>query len=947
VRPEIKAFIFDLDGVLTDTAEYHYRAWKRLADEEGIPFTRQDNERLRGVSRRRSLELLLKGREVTEGQAQEMMERKNRYYREMIRRITPADLLEGVPELLQELRAAGIRFAIASVSKNTRDVVERLGLKADAISDGYSVERAKPAPDLFLHAASQLGIAPSQCVVLEDAAAGIEAARAAGMWAVAIGPAERFEGLMPDAIFPSLAGVRLEDILEAIRGSRTWVVRETSFEPERLHQMETVFTIGNGYLGTRGTFEEGYPGQLQATLVHGLYDDAPLVHTELVNAPDWLPIELFVAGERFSLVEGQVLDYERWLDLRRGLLGRRVRWRSPKGRTVEISIERFASLADEHVLAIRYRVRALDFEGPIELRASLNGDVKNPSPFGPIRHWQLVGQGELPPRACFLHVRTAGTGTELVEAMRLEVEGAEASYLPHRDEWRPAVAARFRLGRGEEALAVKLVSIYTSRETEDPARAAREKLEEAASKGYRALLADHEAEWARYWQASDVVIEGDDVGAKHASPLLAVRFNLYHILIAAPRHDGRVSIPGKTLSGFGYRGHVFWDTEIFMLPFFTFTQPQLARKLLMYRYHTLPGARRKARKSGYRGAMYAWESALSGEEVTPRWGYGPDGEMVRIWCGDLQQHISADVAYAVWQYWQVTGDDEFFADYGVEMLLETAAFWESRVEYNAQRGRYEIKDVIGPDEYHVHVDNNAFTNRMARWNLEVALKALAWLRERHPRRAAELAEGLDLSEERLARWADIAARMYVPYDPKTGLIEQFDGFFGLEDVNLENYEPRHRSMEAVLGLERIRKCQVLKQPDVLMLLYLLGDEYDERTKRANWDYYEPRTDHTYGSSVGPAIHAIMGCEVGDLEAAYEHFVRAALADLRDLRGNAADGIHAASAGGVWQAIVFGFAGLKITPQGLMTRPRLPPGWRRLRFKVIYRGKPVEIDVGGG
>lgn len=938
---DIEAFIFDLDGVLTDTAEYHYLAWKRLADEEGIPFTRQDNERLRGVSRRRSLELLLKGREVTDEEAREMMERKNRYYREMIQRITPGDLLEGVPELLQELRVAGIKFAIASVSKNTREVLERLGLQADAISDGYSVERAKPAPDLFLHAASQLGIPPSRCVVLEDASSGIEAARAAGMWAVAIGPAERFEGLMPDAIFPSLAGVRLRDILEAVHGSRTWIVREPSFEPERLHQMEAVFAIGNGYLGTRGTFEERYPEDIPATLIHGLYDDAPIFHTELVNAPDWLPLELFIEGERFSLDRGQVLDYERWLDLRNGVLGRRVRWRSPKGHTVEVFVERFASLADEHLLAIRYRVRALDFEGQVELRAGLNGDVKNPSAFGFIRHWQLVAQGELGPQACFLHARTEGTGIELVETAHLEVAGVKPSYSHCGREWHQEVAASFRLGREEEATAVKLVSIYTSRDVEEPVQAARKKLEEAVSRGYRTLLAEHVAEWAKYWEASDVVIEGDD------DAQLAIRLDLYHILIAAPRHDERVSIPAKTLTGFGYRGHIFWDTEIFVLPFLTYTQPHLARNLLMYRYHTLPGARKNARETGYKGARYAWESASSGEEVTPQWGYGPSGEMVRIWCGDLQQHISADVAYAIWQYWQVTGDDDFFANYGAEIILETAAFWESRVEYNAERGRYEINNVIGPDEYHVQVDNNAFTNRMAKWNLETALETMAWLRRSHPKKAAKLAEGLGLTEERLACWADIAACMYVPYDPETGLIEQFEGFFDMEDVNLEEYEPRERSMESVLGLEGVRKRQVLKQPDVLMLLHLLGDGYDARTKRANWDYYEPRTDHTYGSSLGPAIHAIMGCEVGELEAAYEHFMRAALADLRDLRGDTANGIHAASAGGVWQAVAFGFAGLKFTPQGIVTRPRLPPGWRRLRFKVTYRGEPMEIDIRKG
>ncbi|MGQ9700642.1 MAG: glycoside hydrolase family 65 protein [Candidatus Bipolaricaulaceae bacterium] len=737
-----------------------------------------------------------------------------------------------------------------------------------------------------------------------------------------------------------MENVRFRDILEAIHTSRTWIICERAFNAGKLHQSETIFTIGNGYLGTRGTFEEGYPGDIPATLIHGLYDDAPIFHTELVNAPDWLPLELFIEGERFSLDRGQVLDYERWLDLHDGVLSRRVRWRSPKGHTVEVFVQRFASLADEHVLVIRYRVRALDFEGQVELRAGLNGDVKNPALVGHVQHWQLVAQGDLGSQGCFLHVRTMGTGIELIEAAYLNVEGVPASYSHVGHGGSSAVAAFFRLGPGKEATAVKLVSVYTSREAENPISAAQKKLGEAISRGYKALLAEHRAEWAKYWEASDVVIEGDD------DAQLAIRFNLYHILIAAPRHDERVSIPARTLSGFGYRGHIFWDTDIFVLPFLTYTQPHLARNLLMYRYHTLPGARKNARETGYKGARYAWESALSGEETTPKWGLGPNGEWVRIWTGDLQLHISADVAYAVWQYWQATGDDDFFANYGAEVILETALFWESRVEYNVERGRYEIKDVIGPDEYHVHVNNSAFTNRMAVWNLEKAQEALAWLKEFHPQKALELVKGLELTEERLAHWADIIARMHIPRDPKSGLIEQFDGFFSLDDIKLEKCLSCQRSLEAILGFEKVGKSQVLKQPDVLMLLYLLGDEYDERTKRANWNYYEPRTD-PYGSSLGPAIHAVMGCEVGDLDAAYRHFLRAVRLDLDDVWGNTALGIHAASAGAVWQAVVFGFAGLKITPQGLITRPRLPPRWRRLRFKVLYRGEPVEIDLKKG
>lgn len=963
----IRAVIFDLDGVLTDTAEYHFQAWKRLADEEGIPFTRADNEALRGVSRRQSLELLLKGRPVSEAQAQELMERKNAYYNELIKQISPADLLPGVRELLAELRQAGLKIAVASASKNARAVLDGLRLwdSVDALSDGYSVARTKPAPDLFLHAAAQVGCPPSECLVVEDAAAGIEAAQAAGMWALALGPVERFSEVRPDALLPSLEGATWERILAALEigqaAAETWTVRETEppirsipSDPHCIQRQETVFTIGNGVLGTRGSFEEGIPGDLPATLIHGLFDDAPVVYTELVNAPNWLACQISIDGERFSMDRGEVLAYERRLDLRDGVLTRFVRWRSPKGHSLELRIQRWASIADSAICALHYGITALDFAGEVELRAELNGAVENPLPPFPLglTHWLLLDQGHPTAQSAFLHLRTRASQRELAAAMHLTVDGvAQVDYQPVACLQRPGVVARFRLAPGQTAVATKLVAFQTSPPSppiSSPSAAgegsngvrteAQTKLAEAIAASYANLLRAHRRRWAELWRDCDVVIEGDDVAQR------AVRYNLFQLLIAAPHHTDRASIPAKALSGFGYRGHVFWDTDIFIVPFFTFTRPELARNLLMYRYHTLPGARQKARQAGYEGAMFAWESADDGRETTPRWVPLPSGELIRIWCGDIEHHISADVAYAVWHYWQATGDDDFMRDYGAEILLDTAVFWGSRAEYNPERERYEINDVIGPDEYHEHVNNNAFTNRMVQWHLERALDTLAWLRQRYPEKARELEARLDLSQARLARWEDIRRRIAIPYDPASGLIEQFEGFFALEELDWGALEPRTRSVQEILGMERLQRVQAIKQADVLMLLYLLREAYDETTLRVNWDYYAPRTDHTYGSSLGPAIHAILACALGDRDATYEHFLRAALVDLEDLRKNTKDGIHAASAGGVWQAIVMGFAGMRPTPEGPTFTPRLPQGWRRLQFTLRYRGLAFPVDL---
>jgi trehalose/maltose hydrolase-like predicted phosphorylase len=715
-----------------------------------------------------------------------------------------------------------------------------------------------------------------------------------------------------------------------------WFIRETEFDPERLHHQETVFTIGNGYLGTRGAFEESYPGARPATLIHGIFDDVPIVHTELANAPDWLPFVLLVNGERFGMDRGEVLDYERTLDMRHGVLTRQVRWRSPAGHTVDIHIERFASLADPHVLAIRYQVTPLDFDGRIEFRAGINGQVDNNG----YVHWDWVDQGD-EYGLVWLRSRTRRSSIELGQAAILVVSGsADVTEWVMDCQNCPTMVAVCQARQGRTITAEKLVTIYSSRETKDVCQAAVDKLDALVDNhlGYEQALAAHKAAWAEVWAASDVIIEGDDTAQK------AVRYNLFQLLIAAPRHDDRVSIPGRTLSGFGYRGHVFWDTDVFMLPFFTFTQPQLARNLLLYRYHTLPAARRKAGANGYEGAQVAWESAATGDETTPRWVPGPAGELVRIWTGDIQLHIGADVAYAVWQYWQVTGGDEFMRDYGAEIILDTAVFWGSRAEYNAEQDRYEINDVIGPDENHVHVNNNVFTNRMVQWHLETALETLAWLRHEHPEKAAELEDRLGLSPERLAHWADIIGCLRILHDPETGLIEQFEGFFELEDIDWRALEPRRRSIQSLLGIERTNQVQALKQADVLMLLYLLGDQYNLETKQVNWDYYAPRTDHTYGSSLSPAIHAILACELGMSEVAYEHFMRAALVDLEDVRGNASEGIHGASAGGVWQALVFGFAGLRLTAEGYTLNPRLPASWRRLTFSFQHHGLEVHVDL---
>lgn len=713
-----------------------------------------------------------------------------------------------------------------------------------------------------------------------------------------------------------------------------WIVSEDTLEFDSIHHKETIFTIGNGYLCTRGAFEESYPNERRATFVHGVFDDVPIAFTELTNAPDWLGLTVLLNGQKFSLHEGTLHEYERYLDLRAGLLTRKVRWQAPGGQIATLIFERFASLADEHLAVLRCRVLP-EFDGEIEFRASINSNMDNQG----VAHWSFLEQG-LREGTATLRVCTRKSKIEMAYAMRLNVkiDGQRVIQPEYWDvESIPTLRTKQSVRAGHGVEATKLVAIAASRDGASPLDLALRHLENASD--FDSAFFAHKQAWEEEWNRCDVVIEGDDEAQ------LAARFSMFHLLIAAPRHDNRVNIGAKTLSGFGYRGHAFWDTEIFMLPFFTFTSPHIARNLLEYRYLTLPAAREKARKAGYEGAWFAWESAATGEEVTPTWipDFHDPKKLARVWTGDLAIHISADVAYGAWQYWRTTGDDEWFARYGAELILDAAKFYASRAEWDAQRGRYLYSDVIGPDEYHDHVNNNAYTNLLAQWNLQKAFEALDWLKRYFPEQAQVLVERLNLTLEILNQWRDVKEKILVLEDEK-GLVEQFEGFFKLNDVNLADYEPRTKSMHEILGIEGANHYQAIKQPDVLMLQYLLRDHYGNARVRVNYDYYNPRTDHTYGSSLGPAIQSAISCGMGDVEDAYEHFIRAARADLRDVRGNAGDGIHAASTGGVWQAIVFGFGGLRTNGAEWTISPRLPKHWKRLSFRFFLHGKHHIVDI---
>jgi len=718
--------------------------------------------------------------------------------------------------------------------------------------------------------------------------------------------------------------------------SNEWTVQDTLFDAARLHHAETVFTLGNGYFGTRGAFEEYYPGEMRSTFLHGVFDDVPVSFTELANAPDWMDLEILLAKERFGLDSGVVLEYSRSLDLKTATLRRVVRWQSPLGRVTRLEFERFASLADEHLAGVRLTVTPENYDGEVEIQAGVNADADNLG----LKHWQALSQSTIR-QGAWLHCQTRATQVGLAGGFHLKVKApGRTRYARWNVRGHPTLAGITPVNRGQPITAVKWFAYFTSRDQKDPLKALRRKLTYLPRLDWESAHSAHCLAWQAEWDRSDVVIEGDPEAQ------LALRFNLFQLLSAAPRHNERVNIGAKTLSGYGYRGHSFWDTEIFMLPFFTYTRPEIARNLLSYRYHNLAGARFKALGNKYCGAQYPWESAATGEEVTPTWvpHYADRSKLIRIWTGDIEIHISADVSYAIWQYWQATGDDAFLIGRGAEVILETARFWACRAEWVAELDRYEISDVIGPDENHEHVNNNVYTNGMARWNLQTAFAIIAWLEQEHPQHWLRLRRSLHLKPAELKAWQHVSDHLYLAYDPQTRLVEQFEGYFQRKDIDLPALEPRQESVQSLLGIEGANQVQVIKQPDVLMWMYLQPNLYDKETLRTNYDYYTARTDHVYGSSLGPSIQAIMAAWVGKPADAYEHFMRAARADLFDVRGNAGDGIHGASAGGLWQAIVFGFGGLKHSETGWQTSPCLPAHWKRLAFKIMDQGNLRSFEI---
>jgi trehalose/maltose hydrolase-like predicted phosphorylase len=717
-----------------------------------------------------------------------------------------------------------------------------------------------------------------------------------------------------------------------------WLWVDEGFMLAREHEIESLFAIANGYIGNRGSLAEGSPLSAPATFAAGVFEteDKPGAVPGYLVLPDWTEVRAWIEGEPLSLNRGRILEHRRILDMRRGIFFREWIHHNESGRITRIASFRLASLADRHLLVQSVVIAPENYTGEVRLEAAIELPPEcQSSP--PPESWKTRRNGM---RHNILPLALKSTTRDIVIAFAaasqlVNTDGSECTRDIAITDRGITERFNFNVEIGREYRLDRLVSIYTSRDVSEPRDAALVHVNRFFPSAVRDAVAAHEQAWERRWNDSGIELDGDD------SLQRALHFAVYHLISAANPEDDRVSIGARALTGESYKGHVFWDTEIYMVPFYTFTHPASARALLMYRYHTLPAARDKAKTHNYRGAMYPWEAADTGEETTPRFVIDLNGKVIEVLNGEMEVHISGDVAFAVWQYWQATRDENFLLEAGAEIILETARFWASRGHFE-HKGVFHIRGVIGPDEYHENIDDSAFTNLIAAWNLRRAIEVAQMLQARWPKRWQELAREIEFSADELTNWQRIADNMYLAFDEKTKLFEQFRGYYQLEPVDLLSYEPRNTAMDVILGHERIQHTNIVKQADVVMAMYMFWDVFPDEVRRANFQYYEPRTGH--GSSLSPSIHALVAARFGEMNLAARYLKMACEIDLGNNMGNAAGGVHAAAIGGLWQAIVMGFAGFQAREDVLTFDPHLLPHWRRLAFPLEYRGRKLRIAM---
>lgn len=739
---------------------------------------------------------------------------------------------------------------------------------------------------------------------------------------------------------------RFSEKLQTLLGGDEWLILQDEYDAAENLNYESLFCLTNGYLGTRGSYEEGTVKSLPCTFVNGVFDKSETFMRELANLPNWLGIRLYVEKELIGIENCSILEFSRVLDMKHAMLVKRFLLEDKKGRQTLVEGIRFVSRANVHRMAVKLYVTPINYDGIIEVENIVDGSVINfaDAPRFKVKHTYLVANERLTENGVYIECATRDNHLHVGTGAFLDAERNGKSVIKTRQFYafgeQTIEFQDFDAEQGVTTEITKYASIYTERDLPkyELHSAVKNEIDAFVERGFEQELAEHFKVYEEMWKEADIQIQGDfDLDR-------AVRFNIFHLMSTGNEHDDRVNVGAKLLHGEEYGGHAFWDTELFMLPFFAYVFPKTAKNLESYRYRLLDAARANAAKNGYKGAQYPWESADDGTEQCPDWTIEPDGTCYRCYVADYEHHVTAAVAYGIYDYVKITKDTSFLLRKGAEILMETARFWASRCEYITEKDRYEIRKVTGPDEWHEPVDNNVYTNYLAKWNLRYVIALIQDLKEHHREDYDRIAEKISLTEKEIEEWNLVQSKIYLPRKEGTQLLEQFEGYFDLQEVTIQEYDKNDWPIRpAELKTMKTKETQIIKQADVVMLLHLMGEEFDEETTKLNYSYYEKRTLH--GSSLSPSIYSIMGLKVGDDTKAYRYLRRAAFIDLINLQKNTREGIHAANAGGVWQTVVFGFAGLSIDADGILNiTPKMPKEWEGVTFRIHYLNSWLEISI---
>jgi beta-phosphoglucomutase family hydrolase len=1007
------AVIFDLDGVITKTALVHASAWKSMFDEflrgwekkHGKPFLEfsHTNDYLPyvdGKPRYKGVESFLKARGITipYGSPDDnpnaeticgLGNRKNEVFNETLKR-DGVEVYETTVAFMDELKEAGIKLGVASSSQNCKQVLERANLlhyfetRVDGEVSGQLGLHGKPEPDIFTVACDNLGVDYFRAVIVEDAVSGVQAGRKGNFgFVLGIAREDNFLELKMNGAdivvsdIEELNGIEgVEKWFESGLCNELWSLSHYGYDGTKERSREALLTSGNGFFGTRGALEESHiePTNYPATYMAGVYnrikstiDGKEIENEDIVNTINWLPITFKVAeGEWFDPNKDEVLELERTLNFRNGVLIKKMLVRDSDGRETLVKARRFISMDNKHHAAIDYSLTPLNYSGYLRIKSSLRVPPHNDG----VERYKHFNQKHLTPtvqgakdNVSFIAAKTTQSGIEIAAAAKLEVfyQGkplATNFRIKEEPGWINSYI-KAMVKEGETLRLEKLVTITNSicNSSPNPAEFVQSDINQLKSFGH--IHAASIKAWELLWEKADVRVTGD----RNAQKLL--RMHIFHTLVTTSPFNRKIDfgIPARGIHGEAHRGHIFWD-ELFILPFFNIHFPDVAKSVMLYRYKRLAKAREIAKQNGYKGAMFPWQSGSDGSDETQKFQYNPvTGE----WNEDfssLQTHVSIAIAHNIWNYFRTTGDIEFVEKYGAELFLEICHFWKSKTKLNEKTGRFDIDDVMGPDEFHEKLPNspkgglknNAYTNIMVVWLFNRALDILKAVNEKTRQ---TVLKKVNLSEGSIQEWQEMAKRITLSVSSE-GIIEQFDGYFDLKELDWDKYRSVHSNISRI---DRILKAQgkspndykVGKQADLLMTFFIidpqvvleiikeLGYNLPADFLQKNFDYYISRCSH--GTPLSQIVHAHIASIIGRKDQSWELYKEALCSDYKDVSGGStAEGINLGVMTGTIMMAINSFAGINLKGDILSISPCLPKQWKDLTFNCKFRGVEYQFII---